>query len=556
MNAKLLFLLVIILVSRETFSQWTRVSPNLLGEFQQDCCGFGCLHFKDGGLWAGRDELFFSGDSGITWSKVFTPPTIITEVNFLNRMHGVIATLDGVYRTTNGGTTWQRILKEINCLGAQYAGNVQRIVVAADGGGFFFTEDGGMSWDQQPADQHPHFVLGNQDGSAFGFSGSASSKRGNMYRRSSAGGDFVPSQEVDYDCFNAVRHHCSGKIFLMNEEGHIISDSIVSILVSSDEAQTWTPIFTRKPQRYFSAGMAVSPCCVVYCQTVAEGIVRSTDEGKTWSNIGGPSNAIDTRTVVAITDNMVLAIDVNGSIWRTINSGGDSLFIRSDRVLRFSSPSSAINTKPNADIFVPITVANAEPGVGFTLVAHYDTLAFTYHGSFATNGDRIDVASQSWPGRALLLFSPQDITTDSAVIGHSLFRVRWHEPFCDEVVFDSASSPASLCSSGIVGTMTQTLVGNYPGCLASVSEGNAEVYRDVRVRPNPSTGFFTINSDLPYDNVAIQVLDILGKVVLETVGDIALDRPVILDLAGEMTGTYYVKLQHQGSIKVISIVKK
>src|SRR5687767_63416 len=81
MNTRLFFLLLLIL-STTASAQWTRVSTNLLGAFQEDCCGFGCLHFKDGGLWAGRDELFFSGDSGSTWSKVFTPPTIITEVNF------------------------------------------------------------------------------------------------------------------------------------------------------------------------------------------------------------------------------------------------------------------------------------------------------------------------------------------------------------------------------------------------------------------------------------------------------------------------------------------
>ncbi len=45
----------------------------------------------------------------------------------------------------------------------------------------------------------------------------------------------------------------------------------------------------------------------------------------TWNAIGGPVLASDTRNVVAITDNMILAADTSGTIWLTTNGGGDSV---------------------------------------------------------------------------------------------------------------------------------------------------------------------------------------------------------------------------------------
>ncbi|MFI5202414.1 MAG: WD40/YVTN/BNR-like repeat-containing protein, partial [Candidatus Kapaibacterium sp.] len=55
------------------------------------------------------------------------------------------------------------------------------------------------------------------------------------------------------------------------------------------------------------------------------GVDRSIDGGITWKNIGGPLESFDTRTIAAVNDNIVLVLDTGGSVWRTMNSGGDSL---------------------------------------------------------------------------------------------------------------------------------------------------------------------------------------------------------------------------------------
>jgi hypothetical protein len=54
-------------------------------------------------------------------------------------------------------------------------------------------------------------------------------------------------------------------------------------------------------------------------------VYRSTDQGSNWKSIGGPSVLQDSRDIVAINDNVVFAIDSNGTVWVTLNSGGDSI---------------------------------------------------------------------------------------------------------------------------------------------------------------------------------------------------------------------------------------
>ena len=133
---------------------------------------------------------------------------------------------------------------------------------------------------------------------------------------------------------------------------------------------------------------------------------------------------------------------------------------------------------------MPITVANATVGKAFNMIVHYDSLSYIYKGTFATNGDRIDVQSQSWPGRSFVAFRSADIIADSGVIGSSVFNIKWYEPFCDVVRFDSAFAEGTSCNEGINSTMTETIVGNYPGCSLTVA-GNDQP-REFMIRPNPS----------------------------------------------------------------------
>ncbi|MFI5264583.1 MAG: hypothetical protein ACHQM6_08720, partial [Candidatus Kapaibacterium sp.] len=60
----------------------------------------------------------------------------------------------------------------------------------------------------------------------------------------------------------------------------------------------------------------------VFFQLETGGILRTTDQGKTWKVIGGPSRTFDERGICAINNNIIVGIDDNGDFWRTDNCGG------------------------------------------------------------------------------------------------------------------------------------------------------------------------------------------------------------------------------------------
>ncbi|MFI5263266.1 MAG: T9SS type A sorting domain-containing protein, partial [Candidatus Kapaibacterium sp.] len=83
---------------------------------------------------------------------------------------------------------------------------------------------------------------------------------------------------------------------------------------------------------------AVYASSIINDITSPQGIYRSTDKGVSWKNIGGPFYAAyDSRTITCVNDNIVFVLDADGSIWETINSGGDSLGRVNDLLLSENS---------------------------------------------------------------------------------------------------------------------------------------------------------------------------------------------------------------------------
>lgn len=299
-----------------SMSQWQNIAGPDIGTIPSAFGGFGFIHYQAGSVWAGRDNLFVSRDSGVTWTQL-TPPVngTITEINFFNTQIGVVATTSGVYKTMNGGATWTLILNRSFVYGAQFAGSADRIVAATDGNspGFYYSTDGGVNWNYSARSSHPHFVLTYPNGTAYAQTGS------NIYCTTDFGLSWQQKGGIDYDSWYLVQDS-SSFLFLMNEEGHVFSDNLASFCRSSDGAISWQKTTARTPQ-YYTGGISASKCAV-YCQTLADGIVRSVDAGLTWISIGGPNNFIDTRLVCAINSQIIIAADGNGQLWRTANSGG------------------------------------------------------------------------------------------------------------------------------------------------------------------------------------------------------------------------------------------
>ncbi len=324
---------LILLVPSTLAAQWNEVAPNLLGSLSTESA---IIIAKSGLVWAGALKLYMSGDNGTSW--VLRSPTlysndVIRDVFFFDAVTGLLATSNGIiYRTDDQGITWKEIHRSPSCSAIFFCGSVNSILLTSGGGGTAeYSLDGGNTWratglDAFAADAVP--TLGNSAvalaGSITGSSLFLTSDNGATWSRSAG--------KIDLDSYSFGIDPCADSlIYVVNEEGTTVTDGISEIFVTTDQGQSWIP-YGQNPRIFYCGSISVASNAV-YVQSVAKGIFRSTNSGQTWKSIGGPSAPYDTRLICALDDNLLLAADANGSIWRTPNSGGDTVH----GVVRFTS---------------------------------------------------------------------------------------------------------------------------------------------------------------------------------------------------------------------------
>jgi hypothetical protein len=129
----------------------------------------------------------------------------------------------------------------------------------------------------------------------------------------------------DDDCKSFALDACDpNTYYVSNEEFYNLTDRIRALYVSNDRGVSWR-IVDSKPFEYLAGSVIVTQGSVVYFQTLQNGLIRSTDAGQSWRSIGGPNGLKDSRLIAAKNANVLFAADDQGNIWKTINSGGDSL---------------------------------------------------------------------------------------------------------------------------------------------------------------------------------------------------------------------------------------
>ena len=141
--------------------------------------------------------------------------------------------------------------------------------------------------------------------------------------------------------------------------------------ISFDKGTTWE-FYGNWPQIYghwLPTGDVEGAGKAVYVQSayvpqnigVMNGLWRSMDGGKSWQNIGGPSNYCHTRfSVLGCNGEIVIAYDVYGEIWETTDGGDGSLseMIPSKDSITFSSQ----YCTPSLDTII-ITVQNCNEDI-------------------------------------------------------------------------------------------------------------------------------------------------------------------------------------------------
>ncbi len=316
-------------------AQWTSVAPNLLGIQEIET---GSIVHQSGRTWAGSlKSVYMSPDSGITWinrSPQILGKDYLDAITFFDNKTGIVCTHNGiVYRTDDAGINWREILTTQSAYSAAFLGTADNIIVANKAAGtIHVSRDGGMTWlpPQFPGgsvvDVHP--LLG---GGAMVLAGSSPKGPLHIFRTNDYGATWAQAAgSVDFDSYSFDVNPCEPNIiYVINEEGTTKSNDIAEIFTSVDAGNSWQvpqsfPIIRNASKFYYSGSIALTTKAV-FVQTINNGIERSTDQGTSWKPLGGPSVTFDTRLLCAINSNIIIAADNNGTIWRTITSGGDSL---------------------------------------------------------------------------------------------------------------------------------------------------------------------------------------------------------------------------------------
>jgi photosystem II stability/assembly factor-like uncharacterized protein len=322
------YLLIILLLSLATAgelaAQWTK-GPQVI-ETQPNV---GAIAYKDGLILAGAYNFTASTDSGRTWIGI-DQQVFLTDIAFRSRDTAVISTIgNAISVTTDGGKTWTGHSANGDAIYCVRFGPTIDTIYASAGIDFLTSTDQGASWMAQGlpfAYSKDPFAVAN-DGTVYieagqpitgGYGGSL------FYSKCPRMGIYAAFGTFNDDCYSIALDSCDQRrIYIANEDTTSKGDGTSNMYYSTDAGGTWQSGFSHK-RPYMNGALAIGQHAI-YAGTLKNGIIRSTDQGVTWKNIGGPSNWPDCRYICAINDNIVIAFDQDGYIWSTFNSGGDSV---------------------------------------------------------------------------------------------------------------------------------------------------------------------------------------------------------------------------------------
>lgn len=288
--------------------------------------------------WSG---IYKSTDGGVSWVLVKQSnfPVTVREtakgVFYTDRG----ASNSGVYASTDGGETFRLASANPAPLGIDFLDQDHGYVTseATDGAPHLLTTDGGTTW--QPYDRKMEAWTVFADVATKSFVYSAEKNSNQPYDRSAI------ERSVDF-----------GGSFQTAWSG--INDAITGGITGWRGCKS---IMYAQGQ-----GKAKKPAAV-------EGLMRSQDGGRTWVEIGGPSNLNDTRFAVTGRGAVVYAFDrTAGRVWKTLNGGDGQLDASIRDELRINSlgpPIPSVRVCDSLDIPLrftsttcdSVTILSAEP---------------------------------------------------------------------------------------------------------------------------------------------------------------------------------------------------
>jgi photosystem II stability/assembly factor-like uncharacterized protein len=314
-------------------AQWTAIAPNL-NTTPEDF--FGCLTFKDGLLCFGDRYVKVSQDSGVTWRLATLNPPLklrptgfVNEIRFYSKRFGVLGTGNGyVYVTQDSGASWQAVLVDPPhpFTAVTFLGSPMDIMVATwDTSKVYTSSDFGQTWTLTAfpdSSCHQLYATSNTDAIALGsvYVVPPSIPPGHYYVTTDRGQTWTQKPFlVDLDTYSFAIDECEPQTLYASSEHRMIVDDGVSKMFVTHDYGTTGSVTLRRNAPNLGTSIVTTPNAV-YCGSTY-GIQRSTDQGANWLFVGGPAQNFDVRIMAAASDNIIFAMDMQGTLWRTLDGG-------------------------------------------------------------------------------------------------------------------------------------------------------------------------------------------------------------------------------------------
>lgn len=499
----------------------------------------------------GRTSLFRSSDKGKTWLQCTIPTgnsAKLSDLIMLDDRVGFAAiwgdgSRSGLWKTTNGGADWAEtgVGGCLTCI----VGDSHRLIATDLFGNARVSYNGGKSFSLLPAIGTNHVAFLDK------LHGAMPNYRGNGFWYTSDGGESWQCSDQDVECWSICADTTSASFFAAPECG-TGSNSHTQLFRSTTYGHSWSvvselPIVTTGHIVCTSAGQLIVQG-LAGVNGSRGGLYNSYDRGLHWSSLGGPSAAADTRFIAypSCSGVVIYAFDEKnqGSLYR---------YGRPDDDLYYNTYFSNQMAKIDSVLDVPLAVRlPLKYGVQHRDVRHIDFSvissadALVIEGFNAPKGWRL--VGLSSKQNSLQISLDRVVATspgDSCGLGElSLHAVHSGKSTIsiEDVVIEDDSETVGLCS---------------------VPEGQAvssvTVLERLAVNPHSSLSRLTINGttfDLDKEldaQVTIRVVDRDGATVDErTVTPVGAE--IDLQLPKRLHGLFFVILTDGTWSKILKVI--